>query len=182
MSANDVMSEAFRQAVGRFATGVTVVTTICSGRPHGLTVSAFCSVSLDPLLVLVSLQQSSQTLAVIDQSGCFAVNVLAAHQHPLAVRFASRDRQSKIFSDIPHHRGVRMRDVALFDEALARVECRVAGRYPGGDHVLLLGQVMAIECGTEAQVSEPLLFYSSAFRAIQAEAMPPGKEARTQND
>jgi 3-hydroxy-9,10-secoandrosta-1,3,5(10)-triene-9,17-dione monooxygenase reductase component len=181
MITSDVTSEAFRQAMGRFATGVTVVTTLSGGQPYGLTVSAFCSVSLDPLLVLVSLHQSSQTLAFIDKSGCFAVNVLAAQQQPLAVRFARKDRQGKIFSDIPHHRGARMRDVALFDEALARVECRVAGRYPGGDHVVLLGQVMAVECSRQAEASAPLLFYRSAFQGLQAMAMTPAKEVRTQD-
>lgn len=150
--------------MGRFATGVTVVTTICDGKPYGLTVSAFCSVSLDPLLVLVSLQRASRTLAMIDRSGCFAVNVLATQQHPLARRFAGNDRQGKTFSDISHHRGAL--EVALFDEALARVECRVAGRYPGGDHVLLLGQVTAIECSPETQACEPLVVYRSAFTTL----------------
>jgi flavin reductase (DIM6/NTAB) family NADH-FMN oxidoreductase RutF len=163
----------------RFATGVTVVTTIHSGQPCGLTVSAFSSISLDPLLVLVSLQRSSETLACIDKSGCFAVNVLATQQQPLAICFASKDRQGKIFCDIPHHRGVTMRDVALFDEAVACLECRVADRYPGGDHVLLLGQVMALECSTQAQAREPLLFYRSAFRAFK-EPKTPAQEMRTQ--
>jgi flavin reductase (DIM6/NTAB) family NADH-FMN oxidoreductase RutF len=181
MITNDTTTEAFRQAMGRFATGVTVVTTIHSGQPYGLTVSAFCSVSLDPLLVLVSLQKSSQTLAFIDKSGCFAVNVLAAHQQPLAVRFASRDRRGKIFSDIPHHRGARLRDVALFDESLVRVECRVAGHYPAGDHVLVLGQVITLECGAEAPPIAPLLFYCSAFRDLETMAMMPAKELRTQD-
>jgi len=171
-----VTSEAFRQAMGRFATGVTVVTTICDGQPYGLTLSAFCSISLDPLLVLVSLQQTSQTLAVIGRSGCFAVNVLSAQQRPLALRFARTDRQGKTFGDIPHHRGVLA--VALFDEALARVECRVVGRYPGGDHVLLLGQVTAIEWSSEAQAREPLLFYRSAFRALRTDSVPLGDETR----
>jgi 3-hydroxy-9,10-secoandrosta-1,3,5(10)-triene-9,17-dione monooxygenase reductase component len=131
--------------------------------------------------VLVSLQQSSYTLACIDQSGCFAVNVLAAHQQPLAERFASRDRRAKIFSDIPHPRGARVCDIALFDEALARVECRLAGRYPGGDHVLLLGQVMALECSRQAEVRAPLLFYCSAFQSLQAMTMTPATEVRTQD-
>jgi flavin reductase (DIM6/NTAB) family NADH-FMN oxidoreductase RutF len=169
MITSGVTSEAFRQAMGRFATGVTVVTTLSGGQPYGLTVSAFCSVSLDPLLVLVSLQQSSQTLAFIVKGGCFAVNPLAAQQQSLAVRFARKDRQGKIFGDIPHHRGARMRDVALFDEALASVECRMVGTFPGGDHVLLVGEVMAIECSPEAQAGEPLLFYRSAFRALGTE-------------
>jgi flavin reductase (DIM6/NTAB) family NADH-FMN oxidoreductase RutF len=161
--------------MGRFATGITVVTTIFDSQPYGLTVSAFCSVSLDPLLVLVSLQQSSQTLAFIDKSGCFAVNVLAAQQQSLAMRFARKDRQDKVFGDIPHHRGAM--NVALFDEALACLECRMAGIYPGGDHMLVLGQVMAIECGAAEQASEPLISYRSAFRTLRAEAIAFGQEA-----
>jgi flavin reductase (DIM6/NTAB) family NADH-FMN oxidoreductase RutF len=179
MSTPNLTSEAFRQALGRFATGVTVVTTISGGRPFGLTVSAFCPVSLDPLLVLVSLQRSSQTLASIDQSGCFGVNVLAAQQQPLALRFARKERTGKIFGDIPHHRGGL--DVALFDEALARVECRVVDSYPGGDHMLLLGQVMALECSTEAQASEPLLFYRSAFRDLRSETASHGELVRAED-
>ncbi|HZU75272.1 MAG TPA: flavin reductase family protein [Dehalococcoidia bacterium] len=171
MSQPGVTSVAFRQAMSCFATGVTVVTTISDGRPYGLTVSAFCSVSLDPLLVLVSLQQSSQTLALIQQSGCFAVNVLAAQQQPLAQRFARKDRLSRSFGDIPHHRGVL--DVALFDEALARLECLVAGIYPGGDHILLLGKVSAVEWNDDMQASQPLLFYRSTFRGVQPEPLSP---------
>lgn len=158
-----------RQAMSRFASGMTVVTTIAGGVPHGLTVSAFCSVSLDPPLVLVSLRRSSRTLPVIERSGCFAVNLLAARQRSLATRFAQPERQSALFHDIPHHRGTRQREVALFDEALARVECRVAGWYPGGDHVLLLGHVLAVEVGTEGQGDEPLIAYGSAFRTLRAE-------------
>jgi flavin reductase (DIM6/NTAB) family NADH-FMN oxidoreductase RutF len=115
----------------------------------------------------------------IHQSGCFAVNVLATQQRSLALRFAGKDWQGKIFSDIPHYRGARLRDVALFDEALTGLECRVIGVYPGGDHVLLLGQVMAIECSPEVQTSGPLLFYRSAFRTLGRETMELGAWQRT---
>ncbi len=155
----------FRMAMARFATGVTVVTTTYEGEPYGLTVSAFCSVSLNPLLVLVSLQQSSRTYAMIGKSGLFAVNVLTAGQRPLAERFARNDRPSKTFAGIPQHVGAT--GAPLFDEALARIECRVAATYPGGDHALLLAQVVAIECGDDALASGPLLYYRAAFRALR---------------
>lgn len=152
----------YRAALASFATGVTVVTTSHERQPYGLTVSAFCSVSLDPPMVLVSLRQSSHTFSVIRQSAVFGVNILAAEQQPLASRFARKDRSSKTFADIPHHVGVT--HAPLIDEALARIECRVVATYPGGDHALLLGQVVAIELRTEAPASEPLLYYRAAFR------------------
>src|SRR5258708_29877603 len=130
MIANDVTPEPFRQAMSRFASGVTVVTTLYSGQPYGLTVSAFCSVSLDPLLVLVSLQQSSQTLTFIEKSGCFAVNLLTAQQQPLAVPFARKDRQGKLLSVIPHHLAGRMREVSSVLEALARAASPPARTQP----------------------------------------------------
>lgn len=155
----------FRAAMARFATGVTVVTTISEGQPYGLTVSAFCSVSLDPPLVLVSLDQASRTCAMIRASGTFAVNVLAARQEPLAVRFARKDPRGKTFIDIPHH--VSTLHAPLFDEALARIECRVEAIYPGGDHLLLLGHVTTVERQDAIPASEPLLYYNTAFRAIR---------------
>jgi flavin reductase (DIM6/NTAB) family NADH-FMN oxidoreductase RutF len=126
MTPTAVTPTEFRRAMGRFATGVMVVTTIVQGEPSGLTVSAFCSVSLDPQLVLVSLQQKSQTNANIGKSGCFGVNLLRLEQQSLAERFASNDRRGKIFVDIPHHVGPT--GMPLFDEALARIECRVVQR------------------------------------------------------
>jgi flavin reductase (DIM6/NTAB) family NADH-FMN oxidoreductase RutF len=173
MHASPVTPDVFRQAMSHFASGVTVVTTIAGGEPHGLTVSAFCSISLQPPLVLVSLRRSSRTLPAIEQSRCFAVNLLTARQRLLATRFALADRQSALFHDVPHHRGTRLHEVALFDEALSRIECRVAGRYPGGDHVLLLGEVMAIESTAEGSDDEPLIAYGSAFRSLRAQAHIP---------
>jgi flavin reductase (DIM6/NTAB) family NADH-FMN oxidoreductase RutF len=157
----------FRAAMAEFATGVTVVTTMHEGRPYGLTVSAFCSVSLDPLLVLVSLQRTSRTCAMIGASGIFAANILSREQLPLAGRFARKDLPGKTFDDIPHHTG--MTGAPLFDEALARIDCRVLATYPGGDHILLLGQVVGIDRRDERFIGEPLLYYRAAFRAISGE-------------
>jgi flavin reductase (DIM6/NTAB) family NADH-FMN oxidoreductase RutF len=164
----------FRAAVAEFATGVTVVTTMHEGRPYGMTVSAFCSVSLDPLLVLISLERTSRTCAMIGTSGIFAANILSREQLPLAGRFASKDLPGKTFDDIPHH--TAMTGAPLFDEALARIDCRVLAAYPGGDHMLLLGKVVGIDCREQLLNSEPLLYYRAAFRAISRETINPTME------
>lgn len=167
---DEVMSFAlsdFRATMARFATGVTVVTTVLDHIYFGLTVNAFCSVSLNPCLVLVSLDLTSQTYAVIRQSGVFAVNVLAQEQQHLAKRFACKDLKSKTFDDIPLRVGET--GVPLFGDAIAWVECRIAHEYPGGDHALLLGEVASVEYSNDSVAREPLLYYRSSFRAIQQE-------------
>jgi flavin reductase (DIM6/NTAB) family NADH-FMN oxidoreductase RutF len=157
----------FRATIARFATGMTVVTTTLDQTYFGLTVNAFCSVSLNPCLVLVSLDHTSQTYAVIRQSGIFAVNVLAQEQQHLARRFACKDLKSKTFDDIPLRVGET--GVPLFGEAIAWVECYVANEYPGGDHALLLGEVASVEYSDDSVAREPLLYYRSSFRVIQQE-------------
>lgn len=175
MSSSDVMPEEFRRAMGRFVTGVTVVTTIYGGQPYGLTVNAFCAISLDPPLLLVSLQQTSRTLAMIERSGCFAVNMLSAGQHTLAKQFAHKGLGDRPFATVPYHHGARVSDVALFDQALARLECVVVSAYPAGDHMLLLGEVMAIEQDDGMPATAPLLFYRSLFHTLQPETMECGQ-------
>jgi flavin reductase (DIM6/NTAB) family NADH-FMN oxidoreductase RutF len=151
----------FRATMGHFATGVTVVTTALDNIRFGLTVNAFCSVSLKPSLVLVSLDLNSQTYTVIRQCGVFAVNVLVQEQQHLAMRFARKDLQSKTFDDIPLRVGET--DAPLFSEALAWIECRVACEYPGGDHALVLGEVLNVAYHGDHQ--DPLLYYCSSFRS-----------------
>jgi len=157
-------SSDFRATMARFATGVTVVTTALDQTYFGLTVNAFCSVSLNPCLVLVCLDLTSQTYAVIRQSGVFAVNVLAQEQQHLARRFACKDLKSKTFDDIPLRVGETA--VPLFSGAIAWVECRVAQEYPGGDHALLLGEVLSVAYSDDSDAREPLLYYCSSFLAI----------------
>ncbi|HLI06787.1 MAG TPA: flavin reductase family protein [Ktedonobacteraceae bacterium] len=152
----------FRTTMARFATGVTVVTTRLDHACFGLTVNAFCSVSLNPPLILVSLDLTSQTYAAICRSGVFAVNVLTQEQEQLALRFARKDLQSKTFGDIPLHTGGTT-GVPLFAEALARIECRVAHEYPGGDHALVLGEVVSVDYCDDRLANEPLLYYRSTF-------------------
>jgi flavin reductase (DIM6/NTAB) family NADH-FMN oxidoreductase RutF len=152
----------FRTTMARFATGVTVVTTKLDHACFGLTVNAFCSVSLNPPLILVSLDLGSQTYASICRSGVFAVNVLTQEQEPLALRFARKDLQSKTFDDIAIHAG-EATGAPLFTEALARIECRVASEYPGGDHALVLGEVVSVDYSNDHLADKPLLYYRSTF-------------------
>jgi flavin reductase (DIM6/NTAB) family NADH-FMN oxidoreductase RutF len=148
--------------MARFATGVTVVTTTLDHAYFGLTVNAFCSVSLNPPLILVSLDLRSQTYASIRQSGVFAVNLLTQQQEPLAVRFARKDLSDKTFDDIAISVG-ETTGVPLFADALARIECRVSTEYPGGDHALMLGEVVSVSYSDDLQANEPLLYYRSTF-------------------
>ena len=157
----------FRATLARFASGVTVVTTTLDRNYFGLTVSAFCSVSLTPPLVLVSLDLTSQTFPIIRQSGVFAVNILSVEQEPLALRFASKDLQRKTFADIPLRVGEI--GVPLFEDSLARIECRLAGMYPAGDHALMLGEVVHLDASAESLSKAPLLYYRSSFLLFQQE-------------
>ena len=150
-----------RATMAQFASGVAVITTTYAGEQYGMTVSAFCSVSLEPPVALVSLARTSRTCAMIRESGVYAVNVLAAEQLSLARRFAGQDPRGKTFADIPWHRGVT--GAPLLDQALARIECRVAAEYPGGDHALLLGSVVAIERLDQPAAAHPLLYYAATF-------------------
>lgn len=139
----------FRQVLGHFATGVTVVTTKHEGTPAGLTVNAFCSVSLNPPLVLVCVDLNSSTLPVIRASQIFAVNMLTDEQEELSRCFAtfSKERFDR-FCDAPYHEAAT--GAPILDHSLAFVDTRVVAEYPGGDHIIFLGQVMAMGISDEA--------------------------------
>jgi flavin reductase (DIM6/NTAB) family NADH-FMN oxidoreductase RutF len=148
----------FRAVMSRFATGVTVVTT-CSGTERlGLTVNAFCSVSLDPPLVLICVEHGSQVHDALIASGVFAVNFLSRDQENLSVCFAghSEDRFSN-FCGVTSH--TISTGAPIFDDSLGFVDCRIVATYPGGDHTIILGQVEA----QEAYDGEPLLYYRSHY-------------------
>ena len=157
----------FRAAMARFASGVTVVTTTLDQSCFGLTVSAFCSVSLTPPLVMVSLDLTSQTFPLIQESQVFAVNILSQEQEHLALRFASKDLRVKTFADIPLQVG--QTGAPLFTGSLARIECRLTGIYPAGDHALMLGEVVHIDVSAESLAKAPLLYYRSSFLMFQQE-------------
>jgi flavin reductase (DIM6/NTAB) family NADH-FMN oxidoreductase RutF len=154
-----VDSSSFRKALGQFATGVTVVTTRgAGGRPLGLTVSAFCSVSLHPPLVLVCIDHRSETNAGMRESGLFAVNVLAEDQEAVSRRFAAPG-QGKL-------EGFRFAEgkqgLPLVPGALAHVECRVRSFHDEGDHAVWVGEVRSLS----SRPGRPLVYHAGSYRAL----------------
>ena len=131
---------ALRRAFGSFGTGVTVVSTLgAGGRLVGVTANSFSSVSLDPPLVLWSLNQRSPSLAAFDGCGRFVVNVLALDQAAISRRFASS--QLDKFEGVAFQRGIA--GLPVIDDCAATFECRIEQRLPVGDHILFIGRVEA---------------------------------------
>jgi flavin reductase (DIM6/NTAB) family NADH-FMN oxidoreductase RutF len=140
----------FRQVAGQFATGVSVVTTCSQGILAGLTVNAFCSVSLDPPLVLVCVDLTSNTLPFIRESGIFAINILTSEQEHLSRCFAtSTEDRYEHFCHASYHTAAT--GSPIIDDALAFLDTRVIAEYPGGDHVIFLGEVVAM--GTDGHTA-----------------------------
>ena len=151
--------DTFRSVLGRFASGVTVVTTRdAGGRDHGLTVSAFASLSLSPPLILVCIDQTSSVHPVLRQASHFVVNILAAAQEPISRRFSGRDLER--FDGLGYTRGST--GVAVLDDVLAYLECRVARQYDEGDHTIFVGEVEA----AESEGARPLLYYRGGYAAL----------------
>ncbi len=152
----DFDARAFRAALGRFPTGVTIVTTRAGdGRPVGVTVNSFNSVSLEPPLVLWSLQRASVSLGAFEAAGRFAVNVLRIDQIDLSNRFAS---------PVPEKfNGVRWSwsadDIPLLDGCVARFECRTRAVHDGGDHVIFIGEVERFDVAG----GQPLIFCDGCY-------------------
>ncbi len=146
----------FRQIMGCFPTGVTVVTTQHQGELGGLTVNAFCSVSLNPPLVLVCVDLTSSTLPLIHESQRFAVNMLTSDQEEISRCFATySDERFNRFCAASYHTVAT--GAPVLDQSLAFIDARVVAEYPGGDHIIFLGQVEAM--GTNGKV----IFADDAF-------------------
>ncbi len=149
----------FRKALGTFPTGVAVVTTRApSGAFVGLTVNSFSSLSIEPPLVLWSLQLASPNLGAFDRARYFAVNVLAEGQVELSRRFASQVPNR--FADLEVHAGLE--GLPLIAGCAARLECRATARHNGGDHALFIGQVERFEYDAHKR---PLVFYAGRYHA-----------------
>ncbi|GBD22916.1 p-hydroxyphenylacetate 3-hydroxylase, reductase component [bacterium HR29] len=153
-----VDAAAFREAMARFASGVTVVTARSArdGRLAGFTASAFSSLSLDPPLVLVCLDRRADSYRVFSEAEAMAVSVLAHGQHDLALHFASKGIDK--FSGRALERG-EATGLPLIPGALAHIECAMHDRLEGGDHVILVGRVLRAAVGE----GEPLVHYNRAF-------------------
>ncbi len=149
----------YRDVMGAFATGVTVMTLgRADGFRLGVTASSFNTVSLDPPLILWSLALKAPSLAEFRSHDLFAVNVLAADQKDIALQFA-RPSDDK-FAGVPIVEGAH--GLPLIAGALAHIECRTVARYPGGDHEIMLGQVLTLRRAHHA----PLVFQSGAFHSL----------------
>ncbi|HXG85342.1 MAG TPA: flavin reductase family protein [Pyrinomonadaceae bacterium] len=150
----------FRAALGRFASGVTVVTTRdADERLHGITVSAFCSVSLEPPLVLVCIEKKAGSHHAFQAGKAFVVNLLAAGQQHVSDRFASRI--SDKFAGVAYRPGIE--DLPVLEDALANLECVLKYSYDAGDHTIFVGEI------ENARISdgEPLLYFHGNYRKIK---------------
>jgi len=147
----------FRNALGHFAAGVTVVTTVGPDEaPYGLTATAFTSVSLEPPLVLVCVDRKSETFPHFGTANIFAANFLARDQEEISRRFAVSGGDK--FAAIAWHRGVL--GTPILDGTIGHVECRICNAYEGGDHIIYVGQV---ESAVVSQ-GEPLVYFRGAYR------------------
>lgn len=154
----NVDSTSFRTVMSRFATGVSVATTCQGERRVGITVNAFTSVSLEPPLVLICIERASVVHDLFVQSGVFAVNVLSADQEDLSTGFASNSPERfDNFCGVASHPAAT--GAPIFDTCLAWVDCRVTQVFPGGDHSIFLGRVVALGSGSGL----PLLYYRSRY-------------------
>lgn len=158
-----VDTTAFRGALGRFASGVTVVTTILDGIDHAMTASAFTSVSLDPPLVLVCSHKTSRFHEAVLKTKVWGVSILAEEGLEASAWFANRGRQLEDqLSDCVFTRGAT--GVALLGNSLAWLECTTTAVHDGGDHAIIVGAVTS--AGVDEGIDDPLLYYRSHYGTI----------------
>jgi flavin reductase (DIM6/NTAB) family NADH-FMN oxidoreductase RutF len=155
-----VSAEEFKEGLSHWASGVTIVTAAWGGKVHGMTVSAFSSVSLDPPLVLVCADKASNTLPLIEAGACFAVSILAEDQLELSNRFASKKDEWRRFEGLECERGPT--GAPFIPGALATLDCRVRSAHEAGDHVIYVGEVEHILIRDKA----PLLYFHHRYHGM----------------
>lgn len=149
----------FRDALGAFATGVTIITTRdAAGQPIGVTANSYNSVSLDPPLILWSLARTSRSFDAFMQAESFAVHVLCEAQEDLAMRFASRGEDKFAGLAVDNEHG----GAPLLPGCSTRLECTTHARHDGGDHVIFVGEVKRFDSIRQ----EPLLFHHGRFARL----------------
>lgn len=152
----------YRQIIGHFATGVTVVTMAIDGWLHGITVNALASASLDPMLLLICIDKQAHAHQQLSRAGHFGVNVLTEEQEALARLFAvSGPPQRGSLRGAAYHRGPR--GMPVLEDCLAYLECAMADRCAGGDHTIFIGEVLG---GEVVRQAPPLLFYRGGYRRL----------------
>lgn len=171
MTSTPLTATDFRHALGQFATGVTVVTVPRgasqgrgqgSAQVYGMTANSFTSVSLEPFLILVCVDQRSHLLPLLRQNLFFGVNVLKENQQAVSVYFAQSEQNAEEEAKL----GICFRwtqaGIPLLEDTLAQIICRVVGSYIAGDHTIFLGEVQSADLFP----GEPLLFFRSRYRQI----------------
>lgn len=154
-----VSEDEFRHALSCFASGVNVVTTIdAAGELHGLTVTAFCSVSLSPPLVLICIEKSTASHFAFQESNAFVVNILHESQASVSEHFATPLIEK--FREVGYRPGIK--GIPILTDALANIECRIIEAFDGGDHSIFIGQV------ENAVVNDgsPLLYFQGGYRKV----------------
>ncbi|ACV81390.1 flavin reductase domain protein FMN-binding [Nakamurella multipartita DSM 44233] len=153
----------FRSVMGRFVTGVTVVTVVDGAGPHGVTVNSFTSLSLDPPLIGVCVRRAGRSAAALRRSTHFGVSILGAGQEELGRFFARADRPSGVgaFDRVPHRIGVA--EVPLIDGAAAQLECLVRQRIRAGDHLMYVGEVIGLRLDGAV---DSLAFHRGRFLSV----------------
>ncbi len=149
-----------RACMGCRASAVSIVTTAGGDRIHGMTVSDFTSVSLEPPLVLISAAKSARTLEVINEGKCYAINILAAEQQDLSNLFASKEGVAARFEGLDYETGVT--GSPLIPGALANIDCSLIASHEAGDHILCVGQVEEIRLSEAA----PLVYFRGGYRDL----------------
>ncbi len=154
--------EELRRAMRQWATGVTVVSAINGGARHGMTVSSFTSVSLDPPLVLISLERVARTCGLVEKAGCFGVTILSLAQREISDRFAGR-----IADDLDRFDGLEtftlVSGAPLIAGGLAYFDCQVVATYPAGTHIVFIAEVMAAR---QNPGEPPLMYYDRDYRGL----------------
>jgi 3-hydroxy-9,10-secoandrosta-1,3,5(10)-triene-9,17-dione monooxygenase reductase component len=163
MAEGAITPDRFRSALGAYATGVTVVTAIGANGPSGATANAVTSLSLDPPMMLACLDRDSRTLTSVRAQGRFGVNVLAAGQEELARRFSAKDPEPAKWEVAEWSESEELPRLA---GALLWVACELRDLIDGGDHLILTGNVLAVE----SREGQPLLFHRGAYRDLLAES------------
>ncbi len=165
-SSGPVDAAAFRAALGRFASGVTVVSTVDpdDGADHALTASAFTSVSLDPPLVLVGVDRSNRFHGPVLRSRRWGVSILSREGQAAATWFATRGRPLAGQLDVVRHRRGEHTGAALVSDALGWLECETWAVHDGANHSLLVGLVL--DAGIDERFDDPLLYYRSHYGSL----------------
>ncbi len=161
--ASGVSLQAFRDAFSAVPTPVSVVTAVKDGKAHGTTISAFCSLSAEPPLVMFGLERSSDLLKLIRETRRFGVNVLSVGQEQIALACARKGPDK--FAAIPWHYD---NDLPRLADGASWLACRLETEFPGGDHVIVVGLITACEAGTRT----PLVYLRRQFQRPESETQP----------